>query len=176
MPSSVLVEKADESKHQLLATLGRQAFLDAFAAYSKESDMNDYLNQAFHPELIRSQLADYRVTYFIAYVNHEPAGYAKLKRNSTVPELEGKNVIQLERIYALGRFLNRGVGKILMENCMRVARDENFQAIWLGVWQKNARAIQFYEKWGFKKIGFKQFVIGGEVNDDFVMALELSVK
>ena len=35
--------------------------------------------------------------------------------------------------------------------------------IWLGVWEKNLRAIRLYEKWGFKKVGTKEFILGSDL-------------
>lgn len=159
---------------ELLAILGRRAFYEAFGAFNDPDDMQAYLDLAFDKEKIREQLEDRANTFFIASINDQPAGYAKLKRGATVPELENENVIQLERIYALQDFLGKRIGHELMNNCVAVAKKEGFLRMWLSVWQQNHRAIEFYKKWGFEQIGFKQFIIGKEVNDDFVMALRLT--
>ena len=170
---AIEIRKASVDDAQMLAVLGSRAFYEAFGQYNDPADMQAYLDLAFNPDNIRTQLDDNTNTFLIAYFQKEPAGYAKLKRHSSVPELEGEKVIQLERIYALQDFLDRKVGKTLMESCIQISRKEGYQKMWLSVWQENKRAIAFYEKWGFKVIGLKQFIIGKEVNDDFVMSLEL---
>lgn len=170
----IQVRNAEPSDYELLATLGRRAFFEAFGAFNDPDDMQAYLDLAFDKERIREQLEDRANTFFIATINDQPAGYAKLKRGTTVPELGVERVIQLERIYALQDFLGKRIGKALMEECIKVAKGEGFEKMWLSVWQPNQRAITFYEKWGFEKIGIKQFIIGKEVNDDFVMALKLT--
>ena len=136
-------------------------------------DMQAYLDLAFHPETIKTHLADPDITFLIAFFKGDPVGYSKLKRNSFPPELVNKRCIQLERIYALQAFVGKKIGKALMEACLKIAKEENFESIWLSVWQDNQIAIKFYKQWGFKVIGYKQFVIGKEINDDYVMALEI---
>ena len=170
----IKIRTAIVKDNEMLAALGRKAFFEAFGAYSDPADMQAYLNLAFNPDTIELQLSDPEVTYVVALFNDEPVGYAKLKRNSSVPELKGLKVIQLERIYALRDFIGKKVGKTLMQECVNISIKEGFVRLWLSVWQKNEVAIRFYEKWGFETIGFKQFVIGKEVNDDFVMALKLA--
>lgn len=168
------IRKATVEDSDMLAVLGRRAFHEAFGQYNDPADMQTYLDLAFNPDNIRKQISEPQNTFLIAFFKNEPAGYAKIKRQSTVPELDSEQVIQLERIYALQDFLDRKVGKNLMESCIQIGKQEVFRKMWLSVWQENKRAIAFYEKWGFKVIGFKQFIIGKEVNDDFVMALELN--
>jgi ribosomal protein S18 acetylase RimI-like enzyme len=46
---------------------------------------------------------------------------------------------------------------------------EGAAAVWLGVNQENSRAIRFYEKSGFRKVGTKTFLLGSRIEHDFVM-------
>lgn len=167
------IRNAHPADAEMLAGLGRRAFYEAFGIYNDPSDMQAYLDLAFDPARIREQLSDPAMTYLVASINGTPVGYAKLKRNTTVPELENEKVIQLERIYALQDFIGKKVGSTLMNSCIIIARSEGYHKMWLSVWQENDRAISFYKKYGFQVIGYKQFVIGKEVNEDYVMALTL---
>ena len=169
----ILIRIATVVDFELLASLGSQSFFEAFARYNNPEDIQSYLETAFAPSTIRKQLEDPDVVYFIATDDGKAVGYSKLKRNSAPKELPQSNCIQLERIYALQSYLGKNVGKELMEKCLETAKVEGFEILWLGVWQKNERAINFYNKWGFKVIGYKQFIIGKEVSDDFVMALNI---
>ena len=169
----ITIRSANQSEFELLSILGRRAFYEAFGGHNDPQDMQAYLDLAFSPDTIRKQLEDPDVIYFIACYQDDPVGYAKLKRNTAPPELNEKKCVQLERIYALQAYIGKKIGKALMEKCLETAREENFEYMWLGVWQENERAISFYKQWGFEVIGFKQFIIGNEVNDDFVMALKI---
>jgi diamine N-acetyltransferase len=157
----------------MLAELGRRSFFEAFGEYNEPEDMKVYLDTAFDPAAIIEQLKNPACIFIVAEINNNPVGYAKLKLNSHMPQLENFKSIQLERIYALRDYIGKKIGKSLMEKCFSIARKESFNKIWLSVWQQNTRAIDFYKKWNFEIIGTKQFVIGNEVNDDFVMAADL---
>jgi len=36
-----------------------------------------------------------------------------------------------------------------------------YSTLWRGVWDRNARAIAFYERWGFARVGSHPFQLGG---------------
>lgn len=174
MSYKIKIRHAEIADFELLAALGRRAFQEAFGEYNDLADMQAYLDLSFNPITIKEHLEDPAILFLVACFENEPVGYAKLKRNSSPPELKGACCIQLERIYTLKAFIGKKIGKLLMEDCIRIAKQEHNEFIWLSVWQENEHAIAFYKKWGYKTIGFKQFIIGKEVNDDFVMALHLS--
>jgi ribosomal protein S18 acetylase RimI-like enzyme len=168
------VKKASVSDSQLLALLGRRAFQEAFGQFNDPTDMQAYLDLSFHQDRIKSQLEDPAVIYLTAYYQGDPVGYAKLVRGSKTSQADSaKRQIQMERIYALGAYVGKKVGKTLMIESIQIAKSEGYEYMWLGVWQENKRAIDFYRAFGFEIIGVKQFVIGNEVNDDYVMGRNL---
>ena len=61
-----------------------------------------------------------------------------------------------------------------MGACLAEAEHRGYQAIWLGVWERNDRAISFYEKWGFATVGTKEFVLGSDAQTDLVMERSIS--
>jgi len=170
----ISVIPAKPSDYKLLASLGRRAFYEAFGEFNDPQDMQAYLDLAFNEDTIKKQLEDPEVIYFIATYQNDPVGYLKLKRNNAPPDLTGEKCMQLERIYLLKAYMGKKIGKALMEQCLVTAKHEKYKHLWLGVWQQNKLAISFYKKWGFEIIGFKQFIIGKEVNDDYIMALKLT--
>ena len=56
-----------------------------------------------------------------------------------------------------------------MQASLRAAAEAGGRGIWLGVNSQNARAIRFYEKSGFRKVGTKSFSLGSTVEHDFVL-------
>ena len=57
--------------------------------------------------------------------------------------------MQLERIYVEAKFQGRKIGQWMLEEVFSLAEKEKVAYLWLGVWSKNVRAIQFYERSGF---------------------------
>jgi ribosomal protein S18 acetylase RimI-like enzyme len=45
--------------------------------------------------------------------------------------------------------------------------------LWLGVWERNARALAFYSRWGFTEVGEMHFLLGNDPQRDLVLALAL---
>lgn len=110
--------------------------------------------------------------YFI-YFENELAGYLKVNiSDAQTEEIEGNN-LEIERIYILKKFQKHGLGKALYDRAIKIAKDLECKGLWLGVWEKNENAIQFYKKLGFYKIDEHVFFMGDEKQTDFIMLKEL---
>lgn len=96
-------------------------------------------------------------------------GYAMMQEAEPPATVIGSRPIELVRIYVEKDIIGRGYGAALMEACLETARTNGNEPIWLGVWEKNRRAIGFYEKWGFEKNGMKTFVLGNDLQNDHIM-------
>jgi GNAT superfamily N-acetyltransferase len=77
------------------------------------------------------------------------------------------------RIYVEKDWLGKRVGRLLLERCLQEARGRGYGTIWLGVWEKNARAIAFYQKCGFTKCGTHVFRLGQDEQQDWIMQQSL---
>jgi predicted N-acetyltransferase YhbS len=156
---------------ETLAQIARQSFHEAFAEHpaNNPDDLKLYMNEAFSVETIRGELEDKDVVYFVAESETEAVGYAKLKCNSTEEGISGTNPIELCRIYSLDRYIGKGIGKALMLKCLDFAKDTGHDTIWLGVWEYNHKAQQFYTRFGFEKCGEHVFQLGRDPQTDWLM-------
>ena len=158
---------------KLLAEIGAKTFYDAFAKDNTPENIALYLEKSFSPEIQLAQLSDPEIVFLIAELEGKPVGFAKLNLNHDHNSQENPKTLELERIYAIQEFIGKGVGKELMQACIDEARKRGCDSIWLGVWEKNPRAIVFYKKWGFKEIGTHVFNLGNDPQMDYIMDLEL---
>ena len=160
---------------ETLAPLAVKIFNDAFAAnpLNKPEDMRTYIAEAFSLEQTKRELADAEMIFFIAEVEAEMIGYAKLREHSTEDCVADKNPIELSRLYVLKDFHGQGIAGKLMNECFDIARRENYRTMWLGVWEHNFRARKFYEKLGFVKVGSHVFQLGSDAQTDWVMERKL---
>ena len=156
----------------LLADLGARTFRGAFAADNDPDDLALYLAEAFTPERLAAEIADPSSTFFVAHdAAGAPVGYARLVADRPHEAVSGARVAELARIYADQSVLGLGVGAALMRACLDAAAGHD--AIWLGVFERNPRAIRFYERWGFRTVGETTFTVGTDVQRDVVMARRL---
>jgi len=168
------VRYGNTSDAMMLSELGAKTFHDTFAKDNTPENINLYMKKSFSREIQLDELSRPDIMFLIAEWEDEPVGYAKLKMNSPDEALKGTKVMEIERIYASQEFIGRGVGKELMKACINEARQRGFDSIWLGVWEMNQRAIDFYAKWGFQEVGTHIFMLGDDPQRDFVMELNVA--
>jgi diamine N-acetyltransferase len=173
MKPEVKIRRADPPDAGALAELGASTFAETFAAENTPEDMGTYLAQAFTPARLAEELADPRVTFLLASVEGEPAGYAKLYRGEPPACVTGESPLELSRLYVARKWLGGGVGRELMQKCVDEARESGARVMWLGVWEKNLRAQAFYRKWGFTPVGRQVFQLGADAQTDWVMQCAL---
>jgi ribosomal protein S18 acetylase RimI-like enzyme len=168
--STLAIRRASPSDAATLAAFGAAAFTDTFAAENTPGDMAAYLATSFGEGIQRAELADARRTVLLSELGGEAVGYAVL-REAHAPECVGDpEAIEIERLYASAHLIGRGIGAALMQRCLDEARERARRTIWLGVWERNARAIAFYVRWGFVDVGSQEFLLGADRQTDRVMA------
>ena len=71
-----------------------------------------------------------------------------------------KDAIEIQRLYLLKDYQNKGLGQRLLDEANRYAKTKQKRYLRLTVYEKNHAGIRFYERHGFKKIGIKHFPLG----------------
>jgi GNAT superfamily N-acetyltransferase len=157
----------------VLAQLGERTFRDSFGADNSVEDMEAFLASHYRPELQAAELLDARNLSLLAEVEGTPAGFALLRDGPREPGVEGKRPLNLARLYVDKPFLGAKVGAALMRRCLEEAHARGYDVLWLGVWEHNARARAFYERWGFTEVGDMHFLLGRDLQRDLVLSLKL---
>jgi len=163
------VRRANSDDANLLAELGARTFKETFAADNTSEDMAAYLASNFNLAQQTAELADAAATFLIAEVDGVAAGYAKLHSGGPAEGVEGSERIELVRLYVSREWLGRRIGEALMRACLDEARRGGYKTIWLGVWERNARAQAFYRKWDFRVVGEHVFQLGSDPQRDILM-------
>ncbi len=166
--NQIIVRIATASDAELIAELSRTTFYEAFIADNRKEDMDDFMNHTFTKEALIKEVGSAGNIFLLAYDEGKAVGYARL-REGTVPALNNSNAIEVARIYAATGQVGKGVGKALMQKSLDVAEQQGKDVIWLGVWEHNPRAIHFYQKFGFEKFDEHDFVLGKDVQKDWLM-------
>jgi ribosomal protein S18 acetylase RimI-like enzyme len=165
----VTIRRANSDDARLLAELGASTFNETFAADNTSEDMDAYLAAHFSVAQQTAELAHPDSTFLIGEVDGKAAGYAKLHSGEPPKEIEGAKPIELVRLYVSSEWLGRGVGEALMRACLDESRNAGHESLWLGVWERNARAQAFYRKWAFHAVGEHIFQLGADAQRDILM-------
>jgi ribosomal protein S18 acetylase RimI-like enzyme len=154
-------------------SVARETFYDAYVKDTDPSDLEKYMSEHFTDEIVSEELNDpHSIAFFLKNADGNIVGYIKLRWNTTHELLTGRS-IELQRIYVLKEFYNKGYGKILIDYAEQYGRQHGFEWIWLCVWGENQGAIRFYERAGWKKFGMTKFKFGDTVYDDPVFKKRL---
>lgn len=115
------------------------------------------------------ELESNNVTYTLAFSGEEMIGYAKLTYDSS-------STVTLDKLYFLNGCKGKGYGSALLQHCIHQAVHRYKQSMTLGVYDKNASAISFYEKkMGFHEIGKKWFEFDKTLYGNIVMGKSIDI-
>jgi ribosomal protein S18 acetylase RimI-like enzyme len=159
---------------ELIADLSRKTFYETFGYVNTKENMDKFMNEQFTREKLIAEVSEPENIFLLAFDGEVPVGYVKMREGEKRPEFENKDAIEVVRIYSINTYLGTGVGKQLMRQCIFLAKEMKKEIIWLGVWEKNPRAIAFYSKWGFEKFAEHDFILGDDVQHDWLMMKNLS--
>ena len=156
-----------------LQKISRQTFSETFSAGNTEENMKRYLEEGFSIEKLTAELNNKNSEFYFATIDNKVIGYLKLNFGPSQTELKDDNALEIERIYVLKDFHGKRVGQLLYGQAMLIARQMNADYVWLGVWEENPRAINFYKKNGFVEFDKHVFKLGNDEQTDIMMKLQL---
>lgn len=154
-----------------LAALGARTFRATFGAQNTTQDMDAYVRAAFAREQMAAELADPDNHYLLAFAAdaEPPIGYAKWRVGVIEPAVRGRRPVELQQLYVDPAAIGCGVGAALMRACLTATAAGGHDTLWLGVWERNARALAFYRRWGFAEVGEHVFRLGNDDQRDILM-------
>ena len=167
------IRRATGDDAALLSAFARRVFAETFAADNDPADMALYLDWAFTESKQRGELADPGRVCLLMEHEGVLVAYASVFNGSGNEQVDGAHPVELERFYVDQRWHGAGVAAPLMAAVKAQAREWGGDVLWLGVWERNAKAIRFYEKQGFERVGAQTFTLGSDVQRDAVMSAPL---
>ncbi|MDE3252207.1 MAG: GNAT family N-acetyltransferase, partial [Bacteroidota bacterium] len=169
----IQIREAGIADAAVIADLSRTTFFETFASQNTKADMDLFLEKQFSREMLMAQVGEPGNHFFLADYNEVMAGYVFLKTSLQDP-IADAGTIEIARIYVSDSCIGKGVGKVLMQTALQFARSRNARHVRLAVWEQNHRAIRFYESFGFIRSGVQDFLLGTDVQHDFIMQLALA--
>lgn len=173
MTPPVTLRSATPDDAAELAAFARRVFAETFGPANRPEDLELHLSYTYSPALQWRELSSPRFATILAESEGRLAGYAQLHEAPAPASVTRPHPIELLRFYVDSPWHGRGVARLLMEAVFATARARGATSVWLCVWQQNPRAIAFYAREGFLTVGTQQFLLGTDVQLDWVMMREL---
>ena len=171
---SIEIKKITFTDIPELQVIGRQTFFETFAGQNTADDMQKYLDNNLSADKLKNELSDSNSAFYFATLENKVIGYLKINFGQAQTELKDNKSLEIERIYVLKEFHGKQVGQVLYNKAIYIAKQIGADYVWLGVWEKNPRAINFYKKNGFIEFDKHIFKLGDDEQTDIMMRLQLN--
>lgn len=166
------ITKINPRDAEILQKISVETFTETFSSDNDEAEFQNYLGEKLSLKQLKSELENPNSEFYLLKINEEAAGYLKLNFKDAQSENQDENAMEIERIYVVNKFQRQKFGQLLLGKAVEIGKKKNAPYIWLGVWEKNEKAINFYRKNGFEIFGSHIFKIGKDEQKDFLMKLK----
>ncbi|MGI9568998.1 MAG: GNAT family N-acetyltransferase [Desulfobulbia bacterium] len=166
------IRQVDENSATGLSELCATSFADAYQGVNSEADIKAYCEKNYSLSTVKANLSNPDVIYKVSYREGKGVGFFMIQ-NQDCPIPLDENVVELKQIYVLASEFGTGLGRQLLDEVVRCARQLNKKWIWLSVSDLNTRAQSFYRKHGFESIGVAPVL---EVGSDRLPATVMAFK
>jgi GNAT superfamily N-acetyltransferase len=160
---------------EALSSFARRTFAETFGPHNDPRDMAVYAERAFTPSAQGAELADASRVCLVGERDGAIVAYALLHDGASPPAVAGSRPLEIERFYVDARWHGAGVSGAMMDRVVDTARSLGCETLWLGVWERNPRAIRFYARRGFLDVGSQGFQLGTDLQTDRVMMRDLTL-
>lgn len=167
------IRKIQANEAVELQNIAKRTFKETFGSENSTENLEQYLENSFTLQKVESEINHPNSAFYFASEDKHIAAYLKINLENAQTEIRTKNTMELERIYVLKKYQGKGIGKLLLQKAIELAKQNKVNFLWLGVWEKNYSAISFYEKYGFVKFDQHIFTLGKEEQVDVMMKLEI---
>ena len=157
----------------ILREFSYKTYNDTFGPMNTPSNMKSYLEEAFNISKLGDELSNSSSLFYFLYAGEELAGYLKLNEYAAQTDINDSQSIEIERIYVAKEFHGKGLGSVLLQKAIDITKIRKKLFIWLGVWDKNDKALLFYKRNGFYLIDKHSFFMGDDEQTDFIMRKDL---
>ncbi len=173
MKTPVTIRSCSLRDAETLVGIGIRTFRDTFEEMNSRENMILYLNKTFTLDKIKSEIEEKGSVFFIAEQYNRTAGYARVRTLNRPAGLSANSPMEIERLYVDTDFQGKRIGYLLMKTCMHYAEEQGHDVVWLGVWEHNLKAQEFYKQWGFEKFGDHVFMLGNDKQTDWLLKKRL---
>ncbi|MBJ7428217.1 MAG: GNAT family N-acetyltransferase [Bacteroidia bacterium] len=171
--NNIKISKIDLKDMEQLQIIGRETFFETFSNENTMENMQKYLAEGFGIGKLTKEINNPNAEFYFAEVDSKIVGYLKINFGQAQTELKNNKSLEIERIYVLKELHGKKVGQTLYEKALTIAKQKGVEFLWLGVWEKNLKAINFYKKNGFIEFDKHIFKLGNDEQTEIMMKLNI---
>lgn len=169
----LVVRRATPADASLLAQMAEETFRAAFGALNSVEDMDLHCQSSYREDIQAAEISDPDMLTLLCAEGSSLAGFVQLKWGKQPACVATAAPGEIHRFYVRAHWHGRGVAQELMQSGIEALARRGSDAGWLGVWERNPRAIAFYRKCGFVEVGHQVFTVGRDPQRDVVMMRRL---
>ncbi len=166
----LILRKANRGDARQLSRLAETTFRDAFGSLNSTEDMELHCRTHYSEAIQAGEIADPDLVNLVIEDGDRLVGFAQLRWTATPTCVLAESPGEIQRLYVASDWHGKGAAQQLMQACIEQVRAHGSDVVWLGVWERNPRAIAFYRKIGFVEVGEHIFPLGRDLQRDIVMA------
>ena len=163
------IRYATPSDAHNLAALAEDTFRDTFGSANTVEDMDLHCQASYGEAMQLAEIADPQMATLVCEHDGNLIAFAQLHWSDAPDCVSAKSPGEIQRIYVAKAWHGKGIAHQLMASCLKEMVDRETDVVWLGVWERNPRAIAFYKKIGFSEVGSHVFPLGTDPQRDIVM-------
>lgn len=167
------IRRAAPADATVLTSVAEQSFRDAYTGISSLADIDAYCAEAYQPDIQRREILDSGWVTSLAECEGRLIGFVQIRLHSPNACIPDPGPAEINRIYLMQSWQGKGVADQLLEHSLQALMAGGTRWVWLGVWERNPRAIAFYRKYLFSEMGEQNFQLGSDIQRDLVMARNL---
>lgn len=162
------IRNADTTDVHVISLLARAIWPETYASILSEGQLKHMLDMFYSEESLKKQMEEDGHHFLLALSNAETVGFASYSQGDKI------GVYKVHKLYVHPMLHGHGFGKKILDRIIKDIKPKGAKKLILNVNRKN-RAINFYEKYGFRKTGEEDIAIGeGYFMNDYVMELDVT--
>jgi ribosomal protein S18 acetylase RimI-like enzyme len=169
MHAAIRIRRAEEDDASALSILAERTFRDAFAETNTAANMQLHCAASYAQALQLAEIRDSSLETWVAESATGLIAYVQLRLEAASPLISDERPVEIQRFYVDASHHGTGLAQQVMAHVVARANAAGSAALWLGVWERNARALAFYRKWGFDVVGEHTFWLGEDPQRDLIM-------
>lgn len=140
--------------------ISRKTFVESYSKYNTKENMELYLEENITLQKLTHELNNPDSEFYLALKNSSVIGYLKVNFGPAQNDLNDNQSLEIERIYISNEFYGKGFGQLLFNKAVAIAKSHHLSYIWLGVWENNVKALNFYQRNGMTEFDKHSFMFG----------------